>query len=421
MNVNIEISPSVFNPVYRPFLEAVHRIQIFFGGSSSGKSVFLAQRCVFDLLRGGRNYLIIRNIGNTLRHSVFNEIYKVLIAWNVLPLFSVNKSEMTITCQNGYQAIFKGLDDPEKIKSITPAKGVITDIWIEEATETIQDGVRQLERRLRGKSRVRKRLTLSFNPILLTHWINRRFFSGVFGDDDKVFDDGKLLILRTTYLDNEFLEEDDRAVLEDETDPYWRDVYTLGKWGILGDLIFTNWETADLSGMREAFDKFRNGLDFGFTNDPTACIRSHYNKGRKIIYVTDEVYERGLTNPEIAEEIKPIVGKETVVCDSAEPKSIKELKSYGIRAVPAKKGKDSVRHGIQFLKQCRIVIDKRCQNTINEFQTYQWRKDKDGNALNEPVDRDNHAIDAIRYAYEDECRPRVISGGKVIRRGGMRR
>lgn len=418
MNVNVEISPRVFNDVYLPFLEAQHRKQIFFGGASSGKSVFLAQRAVFDLLRGGRNYLIARNVGNTLRHSVFNEIYKVLVDWDVFHLFTINKSEMVVTCRNGYQAIFKGLDDPEKIKSITPARGVITDVWVEEATETTEDGIRQLERRLRGRSKVRKRLTLSFNPILRTHWINQRFFAGVFGDTDTVHDDGDLLILRTTYGDNAFLEDDDRAALENETDKYWRDVYTLGIWGILGDLIFTNWEARDLSAEREGFDKHRNGLDFGFTNDPTACVRSHFDRKRMTLYVTDEVYQRGLTNPQIADEIRPIVGRETVVCDSAEPKSIKELRGCGIRAIPAKKGKDSVRHGIQFLKQLRIVIDTRCQNTINEFGQYQWRKDKDGNALNEPVDKNDHAIDAIRYAYEDEFRTRIVSGGKVIRRGG---
>jgi phage terminase large subunit len=418
MNFAVEIPIEVFNPVYRSYLRAPNRIQIFFGGSSSGKSVFLAQRTIFDLLNGGRNYLIVRNVGNTLRHSVFNELTKVISEWGLSKAFSVNKSEMTITCRNGYQAILKGLDDPEKIKSITPKKGVITDIWNEEATESLEDTVRQLRRRLRGKSGVPKRITFSFNPIMRTHWINQRHFSGVFGDDDRVYDDGKLLILRTTYLDNLFLEDDDREELENETDPYWRDVYTLGKWGVLGDLIFKNWETADLSRKRRTFDKFRNGLDFGFTNDPTACVRSHYDKPRKTLYILQEVYRREMTNPEIAAAIKPMVRKEPVVCDSAEPKSIKELKGYGIRAIPAKKGKDSVHHGIQFLKQLRIVIDKRCQNTINEFQQYQWRKDKDGNALNEPLDKNNNAIDAIRYAHEDEFRTRIISGAKVITRGG---
>lgn len=414
----IELNEASVNPVYRPYLQAPHRTQVFFGGSSSGKSVFLAQRTIADLLAGDRNYLITRNVANTLRHSVFNELNKAIAAGGLSRLFSVNKSEMTIECVNGYQAILKGLDDVEKIKSITPKKGVITDIWIEEATETQQDGLRQLRRRLRGESRVPKRVTLSFNPIMRTHWINRTIFASIFGDDDRVYDDGRTLILRTTYLDNQFLAPDDREELENETDPWWRDVYTLGKWGVLGDLVFTNWETADLSGMRASFDKFKNGLDFGFTNDPTALIRSHYDRARKTIYVTDEVYRRGLTNPEIAREIRPIVRREPVICDSAEPKSIKELRACNITAVSAKKGADSVRHGIQALQQHRIIIDKRCQNTINEFETYQWRKDKDGNSLNEPVDRDNHAIDALRYSYEDEFRSRVISGAKVIRRGG---
>ena len=403
------------NDAFYPFLDADQRIQIFFGGSSSGKSVFLAQRCVLDVLQKNRNYLIVRNVGNSIRSSVFNEVLKVIYDSEELhEFFSINRSEIIITCANERQILFKGLDDPEKLKSITPKKGVITDIWIEEATEITKDAYKQLTKRLRGESGVKKRIHFSFNPILRQHWIYQEFFAGRFGDDDKVYQDDDVLILKTTYKDNRFLEQDDIDALENETDEYWYNVYTLGNWGILGDVIFRNWEVQDLSGIRQAFDNYRNGLDFGFSNDPTALARCHYDRKRKTIYITDEVYERGLTNPEIAEMIKPIVGREYVVCDSAEPKSIKELKQYGINAIPAQKGKDSVLFGIQWLQQHKIIIDRRCQNTINEFQLYQWRKDKDGNVLNEPIRRNDHAIDALRYALEREMETRVISGAKVI-------
>lgn len=131
----VVIEPEVFNSVYLPHLENYARTQVFYGGSSSGKSVFLAQRTIYDLMSGGRNYLICRQVGRTLRGSVFTEVCKVISEWGIGKLFNINKSDMLITCENGYQIIFAGLDDVEKLKSLTPAKGVVTDIWVEEATE----------------------------------------------------------------------------------------------------------------------------------------------------------------------------------------------------------------------------------------------------------------------------------------------
>src|SRR5512139_2308823 len=132
---NVDIDPEVFNDVYLPYLKEMARTQIYYGGSASGKSVFLAQRTVYDVMRGGRNYLVCRMVGRTIRGSVFTEICKVISDWGVGGLFAINKTDMLITCTNGYQIIFAGLDDVEKLKSLVPAKGVITDVWVEEATE----------------------------------------------------------------------------------------------------------------------------------------------------------------------------------------------------------------------------------------------------------------------------------------------
>ena len=400
MSINIQISKKVFNEAYIPYLKSVIRTEIFFGGSSGGKTVFLAQRCVIDLLEGGRNYLIIRNTANTLRASVFNEIKKVITRFGVGKLFKINKSEMTITCVNRYQIYFRGLDDTEKLKGIIPEKGVITDIWVEEATETKRDDVKHLNKRLRGKSKVLKRLTLSFNPIMRNHWIFKEYFGGWIEGETEYHDD-KSLILKTTYKDNlRFLEQDDIDELENEQDPYYRDVYTLGNWGILGDLIFTNWKIEDLSKIKNTFGTYYNGLDFGFSNDPSAAGRQAM-KGKKLYILQELLYEKGLTNDSIAGKLKPIIGKEYIRCDSAEPKSIAELRGYGIEALAAKKGPGSVNFGIQYLKQFEIIIDRSCQNAINEFQLYQWKKDKDGEVINVPVDKFNHFIDQIRYALND--------------------
>lgn len=401
-DICVDIHTEVFNDAYLPYLEDQTPVQIFYGGSSSGKSVFIAQRLVYDLMKGGRNYLVCRQVGRTIRGSVAQEINKVINRWGVVHLFNVNKTDNTITASNGYQAIFAGLDDVEKLKSITPAKGVITDVWIEEATEIEQDSFKQLEKRLRGGSEsVIKRMMLTFNPIMQSHWIYTEFFVSIgWADDQTVYQDEDLLILKTTYKDNKFLTKQDVKKLESEKDEYWYQVYTLGNWGVLGDVIFTNWSVQDLSGMLDQFTNHRNGLDFGFSSDPAAMWVSHYDRMRKTIYIYDELYERGLTNDLLAAEITPKISGQSVVCDSAEPKSIQELNNHGVYAIAAKKGKDSVNFGIQWLQQQTIVIDKKCINAKNEISTYHWKKDKDGNSIRVPVGKNDHLIDAGRYAHE---------------------
>jgi len=398
--IDIDISDKkLFNEIYIPYLKCDIRTQIFYGGSSGGKTVSLAQRCVIDILEGGRNYLIIRNTAKTLRASVFNEIRKVISNFGLNNLFKINKTEMTITCINRYQIYFRGLDDTEKLKGIIPERGVITDIWVEEATETKRDDIKQLNKRLRGRSKVKKRITLSFNPIFRTHWIFKEYF-GNWIEGEFEYHDDRLSILKTTYKNNKFLEKDDIDELENEKDPYYRAVYTLGNWGILGDLIFTNWRIENLSKIKNTFDIYYNGLDWGYSNDPTAAGRQAI-KGKKLYILKELLYEKGLNNDVIASRLKPQINKEYIRCDSSEPKSIAEVKSYGINALPAKKGPGSVNFGIQYMRQFEIIIDRECQNAINEFQLYQWKKDKYGDTINEPIDKFNHFIDQIRYALNN--------------------
>jgi phage terminase large subunit len=402
--IPVKISKRVFNKVYVPHLDNFARIQIFYGGSSSGKSVFLAQRAVWDILKGGRNYLITRAVAKTIKRSVFQEVKKVIKKWKLQAEFKFNESDLTITCKNEYQILFAGLDDVEKLKSITPAKGEITDVWLEEATEAQKDDVKQLLKRQRGGSEdTPKRLTISYNPILQTHWIYEEYFANVaWADDQKEYTGDSLTILKTTYKDNRFLTHADREDLESEKDTYFYSVYTLGNWGVLGDVIFTNWTVKDLSEMEAQFTNRRNGLDFGFSSDPAAVPVTHYDRMRDTIYIFKELYERGLTNKALAEEVKTLIGDDYVTCDSSEPKSIAELQMYGINAIAAVKGKDSVNFGIQWLQGRKIVIDKRCVKAKMEFQQYQWKKDKDGNSIRQPVDKNNHIIDGLRYAYETD-------------------
>ena len=397
MTITIDINPKLFNVTYKPYLAAQQGTQIFYGGSSSGKSVFLSQRCLIDIMAGGHNYLVCREVGRSIRSSTYNEITKLIRDWKLHKLFRVNKTEMKITCTNGYQIIFTGLDDVEKIKSITPEKGVITDIWIEEATETNEDDINQLYLRLRGQSDNKKRVMLSFNPILQTHWIYKRYFQN-WNDNIPAYADDDLLILKTTYKDNRFLSDDDVKRIESIADDYFYQVYALGNWGVLGDVIFHNWSIEDLSTYPAG--KFRIGLDFGFASDPAAWLVTE--KRNKDIFILSEGGERGLTNDVLADQLKKAFGSEYVRADSAEPKSIAELNQYGVNALPANKGKDSVVFGIQWLQQHTLHVDSKCVNIIRELQQYQWKKDKDGNSIKQPVDKNNHWIDALRYAYSDE-------------------
>ncbi len=414
MKIKLNINPKVFNEIYYRYqLKNQNRYQIYFGGSSSGKSVSLAQRCILDVLKG-RNYLIVRNVGNTLRHSCFNEIKKQISALKVNELFKINSSDMIITCMvNNKQILFKGLDDAEKIKSITPINGVITDVWVEEATECEYRDVKQLDKRLRGITDFTKRLTLSFNPILKDHWIYREYFS-IWEDNKQYTEKNNISILKTTYKDNHFLTKDDIFSLENETDKYYFEVYTLGNWGVLGNVIFNNWEVRDLSKEIHLFDNYYNGLDFGFAQDPDALAHMHYDSKRHILYILKETYNIGQTTAELSKIVKEIIENQIVTCDSSSPRIIEELNRNGINAYAAVKGKDSVNFGIDWLQRQKIIIDITCQNTKNEFQKYKWQEDKHGNVIPKPVDKYNHIIDAIRYGCESIMDAREIKSSPII-------
>ena len=389
------------NDAYMPYLEATQYIQIFFGGSSSGKSYFISDRTVIDNING-YNYLVCRNVGNTIKKSVFNQIVKSINNMCLTMFYRINKSDMTITCtRNGKQILFAGLDDVEKLKSITPENGVLERVWIEEATEVKREAFLQLKKRLRGRTDKHKGIILTFNPVLKSHWIYKEFFADCWDESKNTYSDDRKLIVKTTYKDNNYLTPDDVYELEHEADQYFYNVYTLGNWGILGNLIYKNWSTADLSGMVHTFDNVVNGLDFGFSN-PNALIRAHISEKSKTIYVFQELCKRGQTYDSLIADVKRMCGNGIVTCDNEDSRGLFMLQTAGIKAVPAKKGADSVLNGITWLSGYKIVIDISCQEFINEIQQYHWQEDKDGNVLEKPVKKKDHLLDALRYAVEQE-------------------
>lgn len=250
MNVNIKISKKVFNDVYLPYLENQDRYLLFYGGGSSGKSYFIAQRFIYKLIHPTRcNLLVVRQTGDTNRRSTFPLLKQVISNWNLAKHFKINESDMRIKCLlTGNEVAFAGLDDVEKIKSITFENGELTDIWVEEATETQESDINQLKVRLRG-GKTKKQIVLSFNPINIQHWIKKHFI------------DSKLAtVCFSTYKDNKFLTDDDRKALEDlkYIDEYTYEVYCLGKWGILGKTVF------DARAIQKRLDEIPEPIKTGY-------------------------------------------------------------------------------------------------------------------------------------------------------------
>jgi len=388
IKIDLTALPEITNDVYYPLYRDTSRYLVLYGGAGSGKSVFAAQKILVRILtEQPHRFLVVRKVARTLRFSVFSLFQDIIAQWNLTPLFKVNKSDMTITCMNGNQILFAGLDDVEKLKSIAN----ITGIWIEEASELEQKDFQQLDLRLRGPTKHYKQIILTFNPISALHWLKKVFFD---------FKKDNATIVKSTYKDNKFIDPEYVKVLEDlknQDETYYK-IYALGEWGVLGNLVYTNYVIEEIPLDDDRYNAIYYGLDFGY-NDPSALIKIGWKDSE--IYVLDEIYERHLTNTELIKLCNEKVDKKRlIVADSAEPDRIQEFKKAGFRIQPCTKGKDSVKFGIDWIKRHKIHIHPSCINTIKEIQTYKYREDKNGNALDEPVDMNNHAMDALRYATE---------------------
>lgn len=405
--MKLKLSRNLFNDSFFPFLtDYKTRTEVYYGGAGSGKSVFVAQKLLIKAIRTTRRVLVIRKVAASLKDSCWQLILDLLVKWKLYFYCKINKSDLTITLPNGSVFIFKGLDDPEKIKSITG----ITDIWVEEASElTNEDEYDQLELRLRANVSD-SQMFLSYNPISKANWVYRRFHES---QPDEV------LIHKSTYKDNRFLPKAYIRKLESliKTNPVYYRVYVLGEFTSLDKLVFTNWEVRDFDDDLNIFefDDAIFGLDFGYVNDPTAFVAVKVNKKRKELYIYDELYQTGMLNSSIANWIKyKGYSKEVIYADSAEQKSIEEIKRQGVsRIKPAAKGKGSVMWGIDIINQYRCYIASKCVNTITEFQNYSYKKDRKTNEyINEPVDEFNHLCDALRYAMQKITKPQLNSMSK---------
>lgn len=400
-----KLNPAVFNDwVYQGINDYSHRIEVYYGGAGSGKSYGATQKIFLKALKYKRKVLVIRKIQRTIKDSIWSLLISHLFNSGYYEACRVNRSDFEIELPNGSIFIFKGLDDPEKIKSIDG----ITDIVIEEATELTEDDFTQLNLRLRALVE-HLQIYLMFNPISKKNWVYDYFFVRELPLNVK--------IIKTTYLDNKFLTEEYRQELErlkDRNPAYYR-IYCLGEFATLDKLVFPTYTTKiisekDIQGLKRWI-----GLDFGYINDPSAIVWGYIDTVKKKIYVTGEYVRRGMKNNEIAETMTDLgLHKDKSYGDSAEPKSIDEIKSSGVNIDPTVKGKDSVIHGIQWIQQYELIVDERCFKVIEELDNYTWQKDKKtGEYINEPVDTFNHTIDAIRYGLNKYIKgtktPKVVA------------
>lgn len=392
-----KLNPAAFNDwIYRIIDDYSHRLEVYYGGAGSGKSYGACQKMLLKALNRPRKVLIIRKVGATLKHSIFQLFLDLLSASGFMAMARINRSDFQITLANGSQLIFKGLDDPEKIKSITG----ITDIVIEEATELNEEEFLQLNLRLRPLE-PDPQIYIMFNPVSKANWVYGYFYEHP--PDDA-------LVVQTTYRDNRFLTDDYKRELEalQNRNPAYYRIYALGEFATLDRLVYPCVTKRLIAPEECAGARFFCGLDFGYVNDPSAIVWGRYDGYKHRVYIIGEYLGEHMLNDKIAQTIKTLgLSKEIITADCADQKSIEEIRLLGVpRIRKSNKGADSILHGIQWLNQQEIIVDERCTGVIQEFENYTWQKDKStGEYINKPIDAFNHGLDALRYGLEHEIRP----------------
>lgn len=395
--------PSIVGKHYGEFWRFKGRYKAVKGSRASKKSSTQSLKVITEIIENPNvNWLVVRKVERTLRDSCYAQLKWAIHRLKVDSFFKCSTSPLEITYKpTGQKILFRGLDDPLKVTSITVEVGSLCRLWIEEAYEiTSEDAFDRLDESIRGQlpKGMYHQVVLTFNPWSDRHWLKKRFFD----EPSK-----NVLAMTTNYMCNEFLSEADLVLFEEmKKNPRRYRTAGLGEWGIVEGLVYENWEERvfdvhEISirpSVRSAF-----GMDFGYVNDPSTLFCGLVDTVAREIYVFDEMYEKGMSNEDILSKVSEMgYSKERIKADSAEPKSIAYLRKAGLtRLRAAKKGPDSIRAGISIIQDYKIIIHPRCVNFITEISNYTWDKDKFDNAINKPIDDFNHLMDAMRYAMEE--------------------
>lgn len=396
MSVVIDINAKAFLPVYRPYIEDYqNRYQIYYGGRGSGKTIFCLQKLLIKGLKEKRMILLMRKTTANCKFSVWKELKEAVERFKLTKYFTFYESDYSAVCNiNGTTFKCTGLDIAEKIKGFSE----VSDVLLEEATEFTEEDFDLIDGTVRSvKYRLPLNIYLLFNPVSKANWVYKRF-----GFNAGVVP-ANTFILKTTYLDNPHLSQDyiERMEHMRNTNPTRWKIEALGDFVSLDKLIFQNWKSEEFK-HTDIKGELMIGMDFGFINDESTIVASILDEEHKRIYIFKEWGDVGKTNEELAKIIIALgFGKSVIMADSAEQKSIEEIRRKGVsRIAPCAKGPDSIIHGIQKLQQYEIIVHPSCSGIITEFENYAWTKDRNGEYINKPIDSFNHYCDALRYSLQ---------------------
>lgn len=401
------IAPS-FYEVHKDIKRGLHTHYWLKGGRGSTKSSFISIEIVLGMMKDASsgimsNALVFRRVKDVLRGSVFEQMLWAIEMLGVISEWDITYSPLKLTYKpTGQVILFKGADNPKKVKSIKVSKGYIKYLWYEEVDEfESYDKIRNINQSImRGGPKFF--VFYSFNPPeSQRNWCNQEVLEE---REDKYISSTTYLTVPKEWLGEQFIIEAKHLKKVNPT-KYEHDY--LGKVTGTGGEVFRNLNIRVITDEEiEVFDRLKNGLDFGYAADPLAYLLMNYDKTRKRLYIFGEIYKRQLSNSDAVKEIKGLNPlNKRVTADSAEPRTINEFKKLGLNIIGAKKGPDSVEHGLKFLSEEleEIIIDPiRCPNAKREFMEYEIEKDKEGNLKGEYPDKNNHTIDACRYGMEDE-------------------
>ncbi|MBQ8993894.1 MAG: PBSX family phage terminase large subunit [Turicibacter sp.] len=407
--MQLNIHARTFSAKFLPLLnDYSHRWEIYKGSAGSGKSHFITQKIIIKALREKRRVMICRRYGTTMRNSVFKLFKDVIESFKITHLTRIKESDMSITLPNGSEIIFVGLDNEEKLLSIAG----ITDVFIEEVYEVPKEIVDQLNLRMRGKA-PNQQIYMAFNPISAKHWLYD-FCEGSTRPESSIYSE-------STFRDNPFLPDEYVKALEDmyRTNPNKARVFCDGNWGAdVEGLVYKNHVLSDfdINELIKQGLEVRVGIDWGFV-DPTTVVVSLFDKPKKEIYIIGEFYKRGATLEEIKDGIIQLgISKQKMYCDGAEPDKVDYLRRNGFNAVSAKKGAGSVKAGISFLQDMKIICHESCVNVAAELENYVYLKDKKtGQYIEDSYDHDfSHTMDALRYSYSDLYSAARLTSAKLM-------
>ena len=381
------------------------------GGRGTTKSSFAGTEVVRLLLKNPKSHaVVLRKVANTLRGSVYNQIAWSIDKMGATGKFVFGKSPMEIIYRpTGQKIMFFGCDDPMKIKSIKVPFGYTGIVWFEELDQfSGMEEIRNLNQSLlRGGDKFWEICT--FNPPKSRdNWVNKEV---LFDDEDRIVHSSNYLEVPPSWLGNQFLIEAEKTKVKNEM--AYKNEY-LGEVTGTGGTVFENAEDLRMPDeMVQEFDHLHHGLDFGFAIDPLSYVGMHYDAKHEDLYIFDEYYKQKVSNKKAASILQKRVGNRRIIADSAEPKSITEIRGYGLNIYGATKGPDSVEYGIKWLQdRAHIYIDKkRCPNTYREFVSYEYEMNKQGEFISAYPDKNNHSIDAVRYGMNDEIRSHYEASG----------